>query len=103
MLHKISRSPALLLRKPEFQRLVQGMYITIPFARSVFVLTRFQADCSVGMSAIAVLQNALEAYLLHVLHVLHCATLTAVHARRDVILPKHVAIMNRLLGPARDI
>ncbi|KIL65571.1 hypothetical protein M378DRAFT_76708, partial [Amanita muscaria Koide BX008] len=82
------RSPALLLRKPEFQRLVRD------------IAQDLKADCSVGTSAIAVLQDAVETYLLRVLH---CATLTAVHARRDVILPKDVAIMNRLLGPAKDI
>jgi histone H3 len=80
-IRRYQKSTALLIRKLPFQRFVREI------AQDIKTDLRFQA------SAMAALQESLEAYLVGMME---NSNLSAIHAKRVTVMPKDIELANRL-------
>ena len=82
-IRKYQRNTELLIRKLPFQRLVRE------------VAQDFKTDLRFQSHAVLALQEAAEAYLVHLFE---DSNLCAIHAKRVTILPKDIQLARRLRG-----
>ena len=82
-IRRYQKSTELLIRKLPFQRLVRE------------VAQDFRGDLRFQSSAILALQEASEAYLVHLFE---DANMCAIHARRVTIMPKDIQLARRIRG-----
>jgi len=82
-IRRYQKSPALLLRKLPFQRLVRE------------IADDFKSDIRFQQSALLALQEASEAYLVGLFE---DTNLCAIHAKRVTIMPKDLQLARRICG-----
>eukprot|EP00302_Diacronema_sp_CCMP2436_P025119 CAMPEP_0179928644 /NCGR_PEP_ID=MMETSP0983-20121128/8982_1 /TAXON_ID=483367 /ORGANISM="non described non described, Strain CCMP 2436" /LENGTH=136 /DNA_ID=CAMNT_0021832471 /DNA_START=45 /DNA_END=455 /DNA_ORIENTATION=- len=82
-IRRYQKSPALLLRKLPFQRLVRE------------IADDFKSDIRFQQSALLALQEASEAYLVGLFE---DSNLCAIHAKRVTIMPKDLQLARRIRG-----
>mmetsp|Transcript_26946 Transcript_26946/g.66441 ORF Transcript_26946/g.66441 Transcript_26946/m.66441 type:complete len:120 (+) Transcript_26946:57-416(+) len=82
-IRRYQKSPALLLRKLPFQRLVRE------------IADDFKSDIRFQQSALLALQEASEAYLVGLFE---DSNLCAIHAKRVTIMPKDIQLARRIRG-----
>ena len=82
-IRKYQKSTELLIRKVPFQRLVRE------------IAQDFRSDLRFQSSAILALQEASEAYLVHLFE---DANVCAIHARRVTVMPKDIQLARRIRG-----
>lgn len=80
-IRRYQKSTELLIRKLPFSRLVRE------------IAQDFKTDLRFQASAISALQEAAEAYLVHLME--HCV-LACIHAKRVTILPKDIQLVRRI-------
>jgi len=89
-IRKYQRSTDLLLRKLPFSRLVREVALEMSTDYSEGPLLRWQS------SALLALQEATEAYLVHLFE---DANLCAIHAKRVTIMQRDMQLARRIRGP----
>ncbi len=104
-IRRYQRTTELLIRKLPFARLVREI-------AQEYVSVHFEGDEAVGMrwqaQAIACLQEAAEAYLVHLFEDAYvfacnetnpCRNLCAIHAKRVTLMQKDIQLARRIRGP----
>ena len=82
-IRKFQKTTDLLIRKLPFQRLVRD------------IATNYKSDLRFQTQAILALQEACEAYLIHLFE---DTNLCAIHAKRVTIMPKDMMLAKRIRG-----